>query len=223
MTRVTVVEDHVLYAEALALALTAAGHVVERVTPRESLTRPGGVSAAIATTRPAVVLLDLDLGRSVDVVSLLLPLQRADAAVVVLTGSTDEARWGECLWHGARTVLPKSTTLDTILATIRRVGTMQPMLADETAARFLGRYREEVGDREHVRVRLDRLTAREQEILRALMRGRRVREIARAQCVAESTVRTQVRSVLRKLEVSSQLAAVGLALRAGWWETSLSA
>jgi DNA-binding NarL/FixJ family response regulator len=34
--------------------------------------------------------------------------------------------------------------------------------------------------------------------------------------VAEATVRTQVKSILAKLEVSSQLAAVGLAHRVGW-------
>ncbi len=34
--------------------------------------------------------------------------------------------------------------------------------------------------------------------------------------LSEATVRTQVRSILAKLEVSSQIAAVGLAHQAGW-------
>ena len=34
--------------------------------------------------------------------------------------------------------------------------------------------------------------------------------------MAEATVRTQVKSILAKLEVTSQLAAVGLAHRVGW-------
>jgi DNA-binding NarL/FixJ family response regulator len=34
--------------------------------------------------------------------------------------------------------------------------------------------------------------------------------------VSETTVRTQVKAILAKLEVRSQLAAVGLAHRAGW-------
>ena len=34
--------------------------------------------------------------------------------------------------------------------------------------------------------------------------------------VSEATVRTQVKSILSKLEVSSQLAAVGMANQVGW-------
>ncbi len=48
------------------------------------------------------------------------------------------------------------------------------------------------------------------------MQGRTVREIANLSVVSEATVRTQVKSILAKLEVSSQLAAVGLAHSIGW-------
>jgi two-component system nitrate/nitrite response regulator NarL len=46
--------------------------------------------------------------------------------------------------------------------------------------------------------------------------GRPVREIALASFVSVETVRTQVKSILSKLEVTSQLAAVGAARMAGW-------
>jgi DNA-binding NarL/FixJ family response regulator len=48
------------------------------------------------------------------------------------------------------------------------------------------------------------------------MAGRTVSDIARVGFVSEATVRTQVRSVLSKLGVSSQLAAVGRAHDAKW-------
>lgn len=48
------------------------------------------------------------------------------------------------------------------------------------------------------------------------MAGRTVREIAIDGVVSEATVRTQVKAILAKLEVTSQLAAVGLAHRVGW-------
>ena len=47
------------------------------------------------------------------------------------------------------------------------------------------------------------------------MEGHTVRDIARISVVSEATVRTQVKSILAKLEVSSQLAAVGLAHEIG--------
>jgi DNA-binding NarL/FixJ family response regulator len=48
------------------------------------------------------------------------------------------------------------------------------------------------------------------------MAGHAVRDIAERSCVAESTVRTHVKSILAKLDVSSQVAAVGAAYNAHW-------
>jgi DNA-binding NarL/FixJ family response regulator len=60
------------------------------------------------------------------------------------------------------------------------------------------------------------LTEREREALLAMGHGQSVSEIAAAWVVSEATVRTHVRGVLGKLDVRSQLAAVGMALRCGW-------
>jgi DNA-binding NarL/FixJ family response regulator len=48
------------------------------------------------------------------------------------------------------------------------------------------------------------------------MRGESVTEISREAYVSVPTVRSQIRSILVKLGVSSQLAAVVLAYRSGW-------
>nr|WP_281374640.1 LuxR C-terminal-related transcriptional regulator [Nocardioides soli] len=60
------------------------------------------------------------------------------------------------------------------------------------------------------------MTPREEAVLGELMQGRTVRDIASSSFVSEATVRTQVKAILSKLEVSSQLAAVGIANTAGW-------
>jgi DNA-binding NarL/FixJ family response regulator len=70
--------------------------------------------------------------------------------------------------------------------------------------------------REEVVERLRSLTRREQEVLTQLMLGRPVAEIAALSVVSEATVRSQVKSILAKLEVSSQLRAVGMAHQVGW-------
>jgi DNA-binding NarL/FixJ family response regulator len=62
----------------------------------------------------------------------------------------------------------------------------------------------------------DWLTARESAVLAMLMDGQSVARISAAWYVSEATVRTQVRAVLQKLGVNSQLEAVALATRAGW-------
>ena len=62
----------------------------------------------------------------------------------------------------------------------------------------------------------DRLSARERQVLSALMRGETARDISRQSFVSLPTVRSQIRSIFIKLGVSSQLAAVVLAYRSGW-------
>jgi two-component system nitrate/nitrite response regulator NarL len=217
-TRLTLVEDHRLFAEALDVALTLEGHDVSRVAIDDA-TQPGGnLVAAILRTRPCVVLLDLDLGPFTSGLNAVEPLTRVGVAVVVLTADPAPARWGECLRYGARTVLSKTAPLNTILATIRTIGEKRPVLSREDRERLLLTYHEELAWLHENRRRLESLTRREREILAELVLGRQVREIARTAVVSETTVRTQVKSILTKLGVTSQLAAVGVAVKAQWQE-----
>jgi two-component system nitrate/nitrite response regulator NarL len=216
LTRVVIVEDHALVAEAMDVALTLEGHDVHRVPINDEAVTTGHLLSVILRLRPRVVLLDLDLGATGNGVRLVDPLTRAGIAVVVVTASVERARWGECLRYGARTVLPKSTPFNTILATIRQIGEGRAVMTREERDRLIVCYRHEKVAVQDIRARLDQLTSREREILAHLMAGRPVREIARESFVSEATVRTQVKSILAKLEVSSQLAAVGAALKARW-------
>ncbi|MDT7750381.1 MAG: hypothetical protein QOD96_4043, partial [Pseudonocardiales bacterium] len=58
--------------------------------------------------------------------------------------------------------------------------------------------------------RLQRLSPREHEMLGLLTDGYRARAIAERLAVSPTTVRTQIRAILAKLEVNSQLEAVAL-------------
>ena len=62
----------------------------------------------------------------------------------------------------------------------------------------------------------EQLTMREREVLAALVDGLTAEEIAETHFVALTTVRSQIRAVLQKLGVRSQLAAVAYANRVGW-------
>ena len=215
-TRVVIVEDHQLFAEAIDLALSVEGYDVRRVEVPTSPTAPGLVVATIIKQRPRVVLLDLDLGRFGDGVRLIEPIARSGANVVVVTGSTDLGRWGEAVRSGARKVLSKSQPLRDILATVRRISAGLPVMDREEREELLAEWSRQRFESQGVRGRLGLLTSRESEVLGHLMKGRPVREIAGLSVVSEATVRTQVKSILAKLEVSSQLAAVGLAHEIGW-------
>ena len=214
--RVVIVEDHQLFAEAIDLALSVEGYDVRRVDAPPGPGTAGTLVANIIRQRPRVVLLDLDLGPFGDGVRLIEPITRSGANVVVVTGSTDQARWGEAVRAGARKVLSKSQPLRDILATVRRICSGLPVMDTEEREELLSEWARERFESQGLRDRLDQLTARESEVLGHLMKGRAVREIAGISVVSEATVRTQVKAILAKLEVSSQLAAVGMANEIGW-------
>ena len=214
--RVLIIDDHALFAESLELALSLEGYDVRRlVLPEE-----GGSMATLRSlalrANPRTVLLDLDLGRFGDGANLVAPLARAHINVVVLTASEDPGRWGGCMRAGARKVLPKSGALQQALATVRRLHQGLPVVTREELESLLDAWAKERQVNDDLRRRLGLLTPRERQVLGELIQGRTVREISEKSVVSEATVRTQVKSILSKLEVSSQLAAVGMAHQVGW-------
>lgn len=222
VSTVAIVEDHLLFAETLEVALTLEGHDVTRLpVSDESMTSPR-LLASLLRMRPGIVLLDLDLGPAGDGARLVEPLARAGSAVVVVTASIDETRAGECLRYGARAVLLKSTPLSSILAALRLISEGRAVMSREERQRLIAEYHQDKVNVQALRRRLELLTSREREVLAHLMTGLPVREIAIRSFVSEATVRTQVKSILAKLEVSSQLAAVGAAHKAAWRPPALT-
>lgn len=214
--RVLIIEDHTLFAESLELTLSLEGYDVRRL----SLPTEGGSMATLRSaalrSNPRTVMLDLDLGRFGDGMSLINPLARAGANVVVVTASSDKGRWGACLKQGARKVHSKGGQLREALATVRRLHQGLPVMSKEELEELLEAYATQRQASDDMRRRLELLTPRERQVLDNLIIGRNVRDIAKDGVVSEATVRTQVKSILAKLEVTSQLAAVGMANHVGW-------
>ncbi len=63
------------------------------------------------------------------------------------------------------------------------------------------------------RTGIDALSERERTVLGHMMRGLTAVEIAQADYVTVATVRSQIRNILWKLQVSNQLAAVAIGYR----------
>jgi DNA-binding NarL/FixJ family response regulator len=214
--RILIVEDHTLFAESLELVLSVEGYDVRRMAVPENASSPGTLLSSLVRLRPRIVLLDLDLGRFGDGVRLIAPLARSGINVVVVTSSTDRGRWGEAIRCGARTVLSKGQPLSSILGTVRRINEGLPVMTYEEREDLLRAWHQQRSELQETTAKLSLLTLRESQVLGQLMHGRTVHDIATRSVVSEATVRTQVKSILAKLEVSSQLAAVGLAHQVGW-------
>lgn len=205
-----------LFAESLELVLSIEGYDVRRIPVPEDGSSPGTLLSSLVRLQPRIVLLDLDLGRFGDGIRLISVLASAGINVVVVTGSNDRSRWGEAVKLGARLVLSKSQPLSSVLATVRRINQGLPVMTYEEREDLLRTWHEQRSELQEISSRLSQLTHRESQVLGQLMQGRTVHDIAARNVVAEATVRTQVKSILAKLRVSSQLAAVGLAHQVGW-------
>jgi DNA-binding NarL/FixJ family response regulator len=133
-----------------------------------------------------------------------------------VTGMEDRARIATAVESGAVGYVLKSQPFDELLGTVRAALDGRPVLGMGERFELLATLRRHRSDEAARAAPFDRLTPREQQVLRALADGRNVEAIAGEWVVSQATVRTQVRGILGKLGVSTQLAAVAAARRAGW-------
>jgi DNA-binding NarL/FixJ family response regulator len=194
----------------MQLTLSIEGYDARSVSHAKAGHCPEALLAEVRAMNPRLVLVDVDLGPAVDGLQIITPLARDRVDVVVLTANPDRARWGDAVHGGARKVLSKSQRLQEILAVVRRLHHGLAVQTVDERQELLRARREILGARAELRARLNRLTRREREVLKELMLGHTVREIASTSVSSEATVRTHVKAILAKLEVSSQLTAVGL-------------
>jgi two-component system nitrate/nitrite response regulator NarL len=129
---------------------------------------------------------------------------------VVLTEAPAGPMWGAVLDAGARVVLPSSTGLDEVGKVVVGVATGQLATPAAERERLIASWWELLRRRDVVEQRLHTLTPRESEVLRLLYAGDPVSRIAELLEVSPATVRSQVKAVLRKLDVNSQLGAVAM-------------
>lgn len=214
--RIAIVEHQRLFAEALQVALERDGYTTLRVDPSETRGAMSQAVAAVHQFRADTALVNIDSRAQQEGAGLISSLAQSGTAVVVVTGCTDRRWWGACLYLGAVTVLSKQQPLAEVMATLHRVCRGLPVLARPERERLVRIWQEQRLEQEELRARLARLSTRERDVLAQLALGRTVSEIAASRTVAPSTVRTQVKAILAKLEVSSQLAAVGIVHSLGW-------
>jgi DNA-binding NarL/FixJ family response regulator len=167
--------------------------------------------------RPDCVLLDLHLGEELGSgVDLIAPLMETGAAVVMLTAETDVFLLASCIEAGAEGWIGKDAFLDRVVASIEDVLAGHPLIGRAAREALLDDLRVRRDSLTHALSPFERLTPRERSVLGCLAEGLSADEIATTHYVSLATVRSQVRAVLQKLGVRSQLAAVAMVNRAGW-------
>jgi DNA-binding NarL/FixJ family response regulator len=209
--RILIVDDHPLTREALGGLLTQHGFEVVG-------SASDGAEAVEAAGRlqPRLVLLDLSMPGLTGLQALPRIREAAPGCeVVVLTASGTEENLLGAIRGGAAGYLLKSEAPERIVEFLRGVARGEAALSGEVARRLLDRVREG-GDRQSgVPDEIAQaLSAREVEVLLLLDEHLGTDQIARRLFISEHTVRSHVKSLLRKLGVSSRREALE-ALAAG--------
>ena len=171
-----------------------------------------GAVAVIRAARPDVVLLDVHLpggmgngGVDVLVGCRGLETERGRPVRFLALSVSDAAEDVIAVIRaGARGYVTKTISGSDLSRAIRRVADGDAVFSPRLAGFVLDAFGAAAGEIAEVDEELDRLSAREREVMRLIARGYQYKEVAKELFISVKTVETHVSSVLRKLQLSSR-------------------
>jgi DNA-binding NarL/FixJ family response regulator len=201
--RVVIVDDHSIFRSGLRADLDETVEVVGEAAD---------VPSAIATIRekmPDVVLLDVHLpgGAGADatggesVIRESAPTTARFLALSVSDAAEDVVR---VIRAGARGYITKGSSGVEVSKAVHAVAGGDAVFSPRLAGFVLDAFGAVAGETAAVDDELDRLSAREQEVMRLIARGYAYKEVAAELFISIKTVETHVSAVLRKLQLSSR-------------------
>jgi DNA-binding NarL/FixJ family response regulator len=160
---------------------------------------------------PDVVLMDIRMPEldGIEATRRVTALPSAPRVLVLTTFDLDEYVYAS-LRAGASAFLLKDAPEQQLVAAVRVVADGGSLFAPSVTRRLIEEFA-----RPAPAPQLDELTAREQEVLRLVARGRSNAEIAQELVVSEHTAKTHVASILQKLDLRNRVQAVVLAYESG--------
>jgi DNA-binding NarL/FixJ family response regulator len=197
-----VVDDHVAVRAGVKLILSSDPDL--RVVGEAA---SGEAAVAMAAKRhPDVILMDIMLGRGIDGMEATAQILAAqpEIGVIMFTAYGERHQLAKGLDIGARGYVLKDAQPDDVIRAVRTVAAggayVDPSLGGELVSR-------------EAMLQLTRLTDRERDILSMMAAGVASREIAATLFLSTETIRTHLRSAMRKLDADTRTQAVALAIR----------
>lgn len=209
--RVLIVDDHSIFRSGLRADLDPSIEVVGEAADVAAAVE------AIARTQPDVVLLDVHLpsgeagavGTGADAAGGEAVILRAGPsapstrflALSVSDAAEDVVR---VIRAGARGYITKGSSGAEVSRAVHAVAGGDAVFSPRLAGFVLDAFGAAVGETATTNDELDRLSAREQEVMRLIARGYAYKEVAAELFISMKTVESHVSAVLRKLQLSSR-------------------
>ncbi|HMO10986.1 MAG TPA: response regulator transcription factor [Actinotalea sp.] len=216
-TRILLVDDQALMRMGFAMVLDGEPDL-------EVVGEAGDGATALAQVRalkPDVVLMDVRMPgmNGIDATSRIVADHPEVRVLVLTTFDLDEYAFA-ALRAGASGFLLKDTEPAELVAAVRAIASGDAVVAPRVTRRMLDLFAPHLPRAESPREagtdpRLDELTPRELEVLRAIARGLSNAEIAAEKVLSEATVKSHVGHVLAKLGVRDRVQAVIVAYESG--------
>jgi two-component system NarL family response regulator len=198
--RVLIADDHITVLEGLAAII---GRQPDMVVVAEGSNGRQAVELW-QTHRPDVALLDLRMP-VLDGLSAIEEIRKLDGAarLIVLTTFDTDSDLLNAVKAGVKGYLLKDARREELLDCIRRVSRGETCLPASLVQKLAASLSREA------------LTSREVEVLEYLACGKSNKEISSLLGISETTVKSHLRSIFRKLDVLSRTEAIGTASRLG--------
>lgn len=207
MIRVLLADDHAMVRAGLKEILETTGDIVvvaEATNGHEALEKVRGTDCD-------VVVLDMSMpGRSGIELIRLVKAQRPKVRVLVLSMHSEEQYAVRAVKAGASGYLTKESAADELVAAIRRVAGGGAFISPEIAERLVLETSDPPEQAPHAR-----LSDREFQVLRMLVSGQSLTEVAAALNLSVKTISTHKTRIQQKIGVTNQTELVKYALKHG--------
>jgi DNA-binding NarL/FixJ family response regulator len=166
-------------------------------------------STEVEGLQPDIILLDLDLGveHGIDVIPRLIQITKAK--ILILTGSRDTSMHDKAIIAGAKGILEKENSAETILTAIQQVHEGQLWMDQARMGRIIQELSrtKSVEENNPERKKIESLTQRERKIILATTSraGATGSDVAKVLHISESTLRNHLSSIYTKLELTNRL------------------
>ncbi len=202
MTSVVIVDDHSIFRSGLRASLDASIEVLGEAADVDSAV------AQVAALRPQVVLLDVHMpggagGGGAEVIRRSAALLDSVRFLALSVSDSAEDVVG-VIRAGARGYITKTSSGDDVSRAVASVASGDAVFSPRLAGFVLDAFGAVAGEQAVAEDELDRLSAREREVMRLIARGFAYKEVAAELFISIKTVETHVSAVLRKLQLSSR-------------------